>query len=825
MSDSAAASLAVCLAAAAVCITAAFLLLITMQRRVSRVNRGAFCDLLDYATAADESVIVLKNGALLRCYEIFPQDLSHQENSALQHVRELTSRALLKLGGQWCFQLDAVRSPDENYLPQMSSDNDTIVLLDNLRRSTFRTDQSFKTRFFLSLTYIGESTTRHTLEALMLADQSAQDQNAAARTTALIEQFKARCDSVTDTLALTMRLQLLRLEESGEHTALSYINAAITGRRLQLQYPTVPCYLDALLSTADFETGLTPRIGSRYIAAVAVDGLPSQSYFGVLNELSQLPCACRFHTRFLCFDDLQSAFWLEKYRRFWKQKSKGILAQIFNLHGRVNANAAARVEEIDEARARLDAHEEIFGAYTAVVILMQEDLNTLQEYAAQVVSRLEDLGFGARIETVNSVEAYLGSLPGQIKENLRRPLVSQAVLTDFLPLSLPWEGERCAPCPLFAPGSGPLMQVRTPGKGRFYLNLHEQDLGNTIVIGPPGAGKSVLLEALAANFLRYKGSRVFAFDKGWSFYALTKAAGGDHIVLENMQSAFCPLYDLDQGANLDYGLNFCEMLCRLSGVAITAAQRLELTQNLQLLLERSAEERTLSDLYLLLSDNELKDAVAPYTLLGNAHAILDHCRNPRFDKELTCFECGSIFENSQRFSLPLLKQLFHLIEGSFDGNPVMIVLDEAWMMLRDPVFAAELLKWFKTLRKHNVLVVLATQSLTDLASSSLFEVFLECAKTRIFLPNFDAGSAVLRPIYQKMGLHDSELEAVIHGLPKQDYLLHKGRCSVQFSLELSREEIRLYSYAGVNCAAAVNEELAAHGRHFFLQESEHEKSA
>lgn len=816
MSDPAFVMFVTCLLLAACCVVCALLISSVLRERVHNIQYGAFCDLLDYASVMDESVIALKNGALMRIYELFPQDLSHEDDAQLEHLRELTSRALLKLGGQWCFQVDAVRSPDENYLPVMQSDNDTCIELDMLRRRTFMQDKSFKTRFYLTLTYIGESKARHALVELMIEADKCQNNDMLKRTLTLVDNFKARTDSVAETLALTLKLKLLKLNpETNEHEALSFIHECITGKQIHLVYPHVPSYLDVMLATEDFATGLTPMIGKKFIAAVAVDGLPSESYFGVLNELSQLPCACRFHTRFLCFDDLQSAFLLEKYRRFWKQKTKGILAQVFNLNGRINANAAQKVEEIDAAKAQLDAHEEIFGAYTAVVILMHEDFEVLQEYADLVVKKLEDLGFGARIETVNSVEAYLGSLPGQFKENLRRPLVSQAVLTDFLPLSMPWEGEREAPNPFLGKEAGPLMQVRTAGKGRFYLNLHEKDLGNTIIIGPPGAGKSVLLQALTANFLRYKNARVFAFDKGWSFYALTKAMGGEHIVLENVQSALCPLEDIDTGANLEYGLTFCELLCRMSGVQISAAQRLEFTQNLQLLKERPRNERTLSDLYLLLSDNELKDAIAPYTLLGNAKAILDHSTNLSFDTVLTTFECGNIFENSQRFSLPLLKQLFHLIERSFDGRPVMLVLDEAWMMLRDPVFAAELLKWFKTLRKHNVCVVLATQSLTDIANSSLFEVFLECAKTRIFLPNFDAGSAVLRPIYQKMGLNESELQSIIHGLPKQDYLLHKGPHSVLFSLDLSAEEVKLYSFAGDHCVPQVDAQIAAHGEQFF----------
>ncbi len=806
-----------CLTGTGTLLLCIFIICLRFSVRLNFSRAAGLCDLLDYATAVDESVIALKNGALMRIYRFYPQDLSHVEESYAAHLHSLVSRALLKLNGNWAVQVDALREEDAAYLPKVQAVNQTAALLDRLRAQGFAREVSFKTGFYLTLTYLGSSQVKESLGLLMLKQEGREQAGSARqRTLALVENFKERCDSVVETLALTMRLELLQLGKDHEHQALSYIQKCISGREIRLRLPTCPVYLDALLSSSDFESGFTPKVGEQLIAAVAVDGLPSESYFGVLNALAQLPCACRFHTRYLCFDDLQSVFLLEKYRRFWTQKSKGILSQIFNLQGRVNAHALARVEEVDAARTALDARTEIFGSYTAVIILMDKDFDKLQQSAACCVQALENLGFGARIETVNTMEAYLGSLPGHTKENLRRPLVSQRVLADLLPLSCPWEGERSAPSPLIGLEQGPLMQVRTPGRGRFYLNLHEKDLGNTIVIGPPGAGKSVLLQALMVSFLRYHGARIYAFDKGWSFYALSRSLGGEHIVLENVQSALCPLHDLNVGSELSYAEGFVELLCRLSGLELAAAQRLELTQALQLLKEHQPDERTLSDLYLLLSDQELKNALAPYTLLSNPKAILDHGSNLSFKRDLTVFECGSLFDSETRFSLPLLKQLFHLIERSFDGQPVMIVLDEAWQMLRDEAFARELLKWFKTLRKHNVLVVLATQSLTDLANSGLFEIFLECAKTRIFLPNFDAASPVLAPIYQKLGVNEAELARIVHGVPKQDYLFKKGADSVLFELALSGPELYLLSFAGVNCVSAVNELIGKEGSRFFL---------
>mgnify|MGYP001067990410 CR=1 FL=1 len=45
------------------------------------------------------------------------------------------------------------------------------------------------------------------------------------------------------------------------------------------------------------------------------------------------------------------------------------------------------------------------------------------------------------IETVNAVEAWLGSLPGHVYANVRQPPVSTLNLAHMIPMSAVWAGE------------------------------------------------------------------------------------------------------------------------------------------------------------------------------------------------------------------------------------------------------------------------------------------------------------------------------------------------------------------------------------------------
>ena len=59
------------------------------------------------------------------------------------------------------------------------------------------------------------------------------------------------------------------------------------------------------------------------------------------------------------------------------------------------------------------------------------------------------------------------------------------------------------------------------------LLTHVGDVGHTLIVGPTGAGKSVLLALIALQFRRYPGAQVFVFDKGGSVRPPCSAMGGD----------------------------------------------------------------------------------------------------------------------------------------------------------------------------------------------------------------------------------------------------------------------------------------------------------
>ncbi len=607
---------------------------------------------------------------------------------------------------------------------------------------------------------------------------------------------------------------------------LTVIHTCLTAKTHPIAYPGSRAYLDSVLATDDYISGFTPKMGYEHMSVLSIEGLPSATHEAMLNTLATLPFAYRFNSRFVIFDHATSKVYLMKYRSRWSQTQKGILSQVFNIErAKVNQNAVDQVKDIDEAQRALDSNEVMFGSYTATLLIHEQNFHKLQEKVAAAIAAIERTGLSVRVETMNADDAFFGSLPGHLTENLRRPLVSQDVLLDLVPMSLPSQGEETSPNPLYGLHASPLMQVRTEGLSKYYLNLHDKDVANTLVIGPTGAGKSMLLGELIINLLRYQRMRVFAFDKGCSFHALTKALGGSHIILNNSERMLCPLYHLESNADLDYAQSFVELLLRQSGATCSPVLRHEIQMAIRALSSMPHNLRRLSDLHSLLCSRTLKEALSAYTAEQSENCILDGNTNATTSSFLTTFECADVFSRPESFSVPVLKQVFRLIEQQLDGNPLAIVVDEAWLMLKDDVFAAELLNWFKTLRKYNAFVILATQSLTDLEASEHFENILECAKTRIFLPNCDAISDALRNSYSMMGLSNQEINLVASSVPKKDYYFVKGDQRILFNLMLSAEEKALLSIAGEHSMAKTNALYDKYGPLFYTHIATQEQEA
>ncbi len=555
-----------------------------------------------------------------------------------------------------------------------------------------------------------------------------------------------------------------------------FIRFCITGDNHPVRLPDIPMYLDWLV-TAELQHGMTPLVENRFLGVVAIDGLPAESWPGILNSLDLMPFTYRWSSRFVFLDAEEARARLERTRKKWQQKVRPFFDQLFQTQSRsLDQDAMLMVAETEDAIAEASSQLMAYGYYTPVIVLFDEDQPRLQEKCEAVRRLIQAEGFGARIETINATDAFLGSLPGVSYANIREPLINTRNLADLIPLNSVWSGSALAPCPFYPAGSPPLMHVAS-GSTPFRLNLHVDDVGHTLIFGPTGSGKSTLLSLIAAQFRRYTGSQIFAFDKGGSMLPLTLGLEGDHYQIggdidpstngEARALSFCPLAELSTDGDRAFASEWIEMLVALQGVTITPDYRNAISRQIGLIAE--SRGRSLSDFVSGVQMREIKDALHHYTVDGPMGQLLDAEEDGLALGAFQCFEIEELMNMGERNLVPVLTYLFRRIEKRLTGAPSLIILDEAWLMLGHPVFRDKIREWLKVLRKANCAVVLATQSISDAERSGIIDVLKESCPTKICLPNGAAREPGTREFYERIGFNERQIEIVATAIPKRDY--------------------------------------------------------
>lgn len=745
-----------------------------------RSKDAGLADLLNYAAMVDEGVVVGKNGSFMASWLYKGDDNASSTDDQREMVSFRINQALAGLGNGWMVHVDAVRRPAPTYIdPGVSHFTDRVsAAIDDERRQLFETlGTMYEGYFVLTVTYFPPLLAQRKFVELMFDDDAVTPDHR-ARTQSLIDFFNRECRSIQSRLSSAVKLERLKgnkiTNEDGSQVThddlLRWLQFCVTGLNHPVLLPSNPMYLDAIIGGQEMFGGVVPKIGRKFIQVVAIEGFPLESSPGVLTALGELAVEYRWSSRFIFMDSHEAINHLDKYRKKWKQKIRGFFDQVFNTNtGSVDQDAVSMVADAESAIAEVNSGLVAVGYYTSVVVLMDEDRDKLETSARNVEKAINRLGFAARIETINTMDAYLGSLPGHGVENVRRPLMNTMNLADLLPTSTIWTGLEQAPCPMYPPLSPALMHCVTHGATPFRLNLHVRDLGHTFMFGPTGAGKSTHLALIAAQLRRYKGMSIYAFDKGMSMYPLAKATGGKHftVAADDDRLAFCPLQFLETKGDRAWAMEWIDTILALNNVETTPAQRNEIGNAIISMHESGA--KTFSEFSVTIQDEAIRDAIRQYTVDGNMGHLLDAETDGLSLSDFTVFEIEELMNLGEKYALPTLLYLFRRIERSLVGQPAVIILDEAWLMLGHPAFRAKIREWLKVLRKANCLVLMATQSLSDAANSGILDVIVESTATKIFLPNVYARDEDTAALYRRMGLNTRQIDILATAIPKRQY--------------------------------------------------------
>ncbi len=430
--------------------------------------------------------------------------------------------------------------------------------------------------------------------------------------------------------------------------------------------------------------------------------------------------------------------------------------------------AISQVAEITRALDDAMSGRIAFGEHHLTVLCMQPTVRSLESVLSLIESELSNTGVYAIREKINLEPSFWAQLPGNFEYIVRKAIISTLNLASFAslhnyPLGSPFSNFWGEAVTVFDTTSG------TP----FFFNFHVRDVGHTMIIGPTGAGKTVLMNFLCAQAMKFS-PRLFFFDKDRGAEIFLRALGGIYTVMEaRTRTGLNPLQLADTSDNRTFITDWLKQLVTTNGEVLSAEDIERISEAVNGNFKLDKKDRVLRNLVPFLGvggPGTLANRISMWHGDGSHAALFDN------DEDQLDLNTASVFGFEMALLLkdqaalgPVLLYIFHRISISLDGSPSIIVLDEAWALIDNEVFAPTIKDWLKVLRKLNTFVIFATQSVEDASKSQISDTLIQQTATQIFLPNLKATS-VYRNIFM---LSEREFVIIKHTDPSSRFFLIK----------------------------------------------------
>jgi len=396
--------------------------------------------------------------------------------------------------------------------------------------------------------------------------------------------------------------------------------------------------------------------------------------------------------------------------------------------------AISQVAEISDALDMAMSGHVAFGHHHMTVMCLDDNLPAIEANVSMAIAELVNLGMNPVREKLIMEQCFWAQLPGNFEFIGRPAKINTLNLSGFCSMHNYPVGK------IDGNHWGEAVSVFDTTSGTpYYFNFHLRDVGHTTVIGPTGAGKTVLMNFLCAQSQKFN-CRMFMFDKDRGADIFVRAMRGHYTIIEpGERCGFNPLKLPDTMENRNFLAEWLKALVTINDEPFTADDMDKIQEAVAVNYKLDSKDRMLRNIAPILG------LEGPGTLAGRLRMWhTDGQYAGLFDNEedhidfskgnIFGFEMGEVL--ADKISLmPTLLYIFHRIHLSLDGTPTMIILDEAWALIDNKIFVQKIKDWLKTLRKLNGMVVFATQSVEDATQSAISSTLIQQTSTHIFLPN------------------------------------------------------------------------------------------
>jgi len=753
-------------------------------------------EFLPFAGMIEEGICITKDAVLMRTYIVRPHDLSHAGDPLIVNAVKNLFNAFRQISSDgWTVYVDSHRIRLLDY-PTFFHPN-APEITKTFERGRTALQPMFDTLLYITVCQSIADKYGAIRQLLFRNNDDKKDKQAILYDLA---NFKSTTDDFFNMLKTTFKDVI----SANSDQQLTYFHATISDTSHFVQTPECPFYLDTYLADGLFVPDSVCKYRDTFIVCATIHDFPGSTHAGMASKILSIPVEFRLCTRFIFMSFDASKKEIKTLRKTHFQKRRGIgsfLQEAVIKEGTQleDTEALSNTADSGEALARMADGDTAYGRMATTIIVRDTDYDNAQRKIDYIKKIVNDLGFITKTETVNTPGAFLGSIPGNNNFNPRQPLISTRNFGHFFTLSVPWNGNYTNEhlrSLLDGQGEAPHIICKADNSP-FFLNLNNGDVGHTLIIGPTGAGKSILLSTLAVFWLKYPSTRIIFFDKDASCYHACLNAGGTFIELNDSPDSlklnpFGNLGDKDNPNKAEqvFASQLIADHFAHRGIPISPKDQSAIYDAIISLSSLAPELRDWSAFRNQVQDADIRSSIDPFVKGEYKHLFSPGPDEIKKTNWLT-FEMGEVMKKGKPIVSFILEYLFHRIGALLDGTPTLLIVDESWIFFDNEIFAAKLKEDLKTMRKRNCYIVLATQEIQDARSSPIFSTILNACMTKILLPNHQARQSENAMLYKDLGLADGDIATLNDAQPKRDYFFFSPAGKQKFSLNLSTAELEL----------------------------------
>jgi type IV secretion system protein TrbE len=546
-------------------------------------------------------------------------------------------------------------------------------------------------------------------------------------------------------------------------------------------------FLDYQVANSDIEAERDHlRVADHYVRVLTIKEAINETKPLLLKQLLEVQANFCVVTEWVPIDNAVARKEITKRKRHFNVSKSSFISSVHSDAATVNQrdvlideSKQADIENLGDC-LRVLGDGQTLGDFSLTIILYANDKKTLDRVLPDVVRIFTSADGTLFSETYNQLNAYFAIVPGNYRHNLRRFFLLNSNYADISFLFTVHPGETW---------NGHLDReylavLETDNATPYYLNLHEREVAHTLVLGATGSGKSFLANFLLQNAQKYM-PLTYIFDIGGSFQSLTHIFNGSYMNVgqESRDFTINPFSLEPTRENQQFLFSLFRVLIEGDRYRLDFKEERQLYSGLERMYMLDREQRTISNFAEIIG--ELRERLHKWTRAGQYGFLFDNVADTLTFSRFQTFNFHG-WNDAPTVLEPLLFYVLHRASNEITdpkqlGTFKMFLLDEAWLFIRNETIRNYVTQAQKTWRKNNAAMLLATQSIKELATSGMLTVVAESCPTKIFLANPDMDAQVYREAF---GLNDTELDLIGSLVPPGQMLIRKPTGSKKVHLNV-----------------------------------------